>query len=134
MYVCLMSVCTLNHYFTLQFQMVELAIKLELHNALNILLRYARRHAVKPPSTAALTEVASSEDWHPTSGQVAAAVLAALSAFLSAPSGKVVPYSLFDFFCLSRNISKSSYALCYFETTEQTSLLFSGDSQLDSCG
>lgn len=115
MYVCILYVRMFAYslfYFTLQFQMVESAIKLELHNALNILLRYARRHAVKPPSTTAITDVGSGEDWHPTSGQVAAAVLAALSAFLSAPSGKVVPYSLFDyiFFRFSRNVSKSSYA------------------------
>ena len=70
--------------------MVELAIESDLHNALNILLRYARRHAVKSSSAAAVAaDCASGEEWRPSSGQVAAAVLAALRAFLIAPSGKV---------------------------------------------
>ena len=85
MYVCM---CIYSCYF----QIVELAIQLDLHNALNILFRYARRHAVKPLSSAAVAEVPSSKDWRPSSGMVAAAVLAALSAFLAAPTGKVVPY------------------------------------------
>lgn len=76
--------------------MVELAIESDLHNALNILLRYARRYAVKSSSAAAVAaDCVSGQEWRPSSGQVAAALLAALSAFLVAPSGKVpVYYSL----------------------------------------
>ena len=65
-----------------------MAIELDLHNALNSLLRYARRHAVKSSAAAAI-DCASGGEWRPSSGQVAAAVLAALSAFLVSPSSKV---------------------------------------------